>query len=297
MSRSTQSVEDDAAGGLSIGELERRTGVPGATLRTWESRYGAPAPTRLPGGHRRYSDTDVELVADIMRRRAAGQQLSTAVEAARAARELVQPSVFAALRHQYPRLRSHVLAKPRLFALTRAMEDECCARAEHPVLFACFQREDLYDQSRSRWEELARTARSATVLADFQRTRTGGQRPGPVLVGLAADAVLRREWVVVCDAPDYPACLAGWEIPGRADPPDGERLFETVLSVDPQVVRTAARTCAGLAAEHADTTAGVSVPDGLNEPVREGSADLHRAEGLFDRMLDYLAAERVPAGP
>lgn len=40
--------------GMSIGALSRATGVPAATLRTWERRYGFPAPDRTDSGHRRF---------------------------------------------------------------------------------------------------------------------------------------------------------------------------------------------------------------------------------------------------
>ncbi len=40
--------------GLTIQEAGRLLGVPGPTLRSWERRYGLPATTRSPGGHRRY---------------------------------------------------------------------------------------------------------------------------------------------------------------------------------------------------------------------------------------------------
>lgn len=286
MSRGTRSHGNDAAGLLSIGELERRTGVPGATLRTWEARYGAFDPQRLPGGHRRYTEADVDLVAEILRRRSAGQQLVAAIEAATAARQELDPSVFATMRRGHPWLRAHVLAKSRLLALTRAMEDECCARAEAPVLFGCFQERRFYDRSRKRWLELARTARTAVVMADFDDTR--GPRQGPELIPLPPGAVLRREWVLVCDAPDYPGCLAGWEIPGQEHAEDGRRRFETVLSVDPQVVRSAARACAGLAASFTDSARVIDELEELTEPAREGSPDLRRAESIFDRMLDYL---------
>ena len=39
---------------LSIGALARATGIAVETLRTWESRYGFPAPERKPSGHRVY---------------------------------------------------------------------------------------------------------------------------------------------------------------------------------------------------------------------------------------------------
>ncbi len=44
---------------MSIGELAERTGVPVATIRTWEQRYDLPAPARSPGGHRRYGAEDL----------------------------------------------------------------------------------------------------------------------------------------------------------------------------------------------------------------------------------------------
>lgn len=50
------------SGHLNIAAVARRTGVPSATLRKWEQRYGVLRPTRSSGGHRRYSDVDVTRV-------------------------------------------------------------------------------------------------------------------------------------------------------------------------------------------------------------------------------------------
>jgi len=44
----------------SIGAVGQMLGVPPATLRTWEERYGLPVPERSPGGHRLYSRDQVE---------------------------------------------------------------------------------------------------------------------------------------------------------------------------------------------------------------------------------------------
>jgi DNA-binding transcriptional MerR regulator len=41
---------------MTIGDLAQRAGVPVATIRTWEQRYGLPAPARRAGGHRRYGE-------------------------------------------------------------------------------------------------------------------------------------------------------------------------------------------------------------------------------------------------
>ncbi|MGE5287639.1 MAG: MerR family transcriptional regulator [Micromonosporaceae bacterium] len=44
----------------SIGAASRVLGVPAATLRTWQDRYGVVLPQRSPGGHRLYSRDQLE---------------------------------------------------------------------------------------------------------------------------------------------------------------------------------------------------------------------------------------------
>ena len=44
----------------SIGAVGQMLGIPPATLRTWEERYGLPVPERSPGGQRVYSRDQVE---------------------------------------------------------------------------------------------------------------------------------------------------------------------------------------------------------------------------------------------
>ena len=75
---------------LSISELAHLTGVPHATLRSWESRYGFPQPSRLPGGHRRYARSDVDAVLEVLRHRRGGLSLEAAVHRV-AAEPLVDP--------------------------------------------------------------------------------------------------------------------------------------------------------------------------------------------------------------
>lgn len=45
-----------------IADVERDTGLPRATIRIWERRYGFPAPTRDARGDRLYSDEQVDLL-------------------------------------------------------------------------------------------------------------------------------------------------------------------------------------------------------------------------------------------
>ena len=47
------------AGACNIQAVARRTGIPSATLREWEQRYGVLKPERTAGSHRRYTERDV----------------------------------------------------------------------------------------------------------------------------------------------------------------------------------------------------------------------------------------------
>ena len=87
--------------GHAIGEAVEGTGVPEATLRMWKRRHGFPTPERLPSGHRRYSDEDLELVARVAAAREAGVSLAVAIAHARAVAPAPQ-SVFANLRRLRP---------------------------------------------------------------------------------------------------------------------------------------------------------------------------------------------------
>src|SRR5215218_338432 len=233
---------------LTISDLAERTGVPPATLRSWESRYDFPRPTRLAGGHRRYAERDVAAVLEVLRHRDSGLALEAAVR--RTASEPPQTwSLYAELRRRHTELVPQRLSKSTLVALSHAIEDECCARAEQPLLFGGFQRDKFLRESYARWVELARTASTAVVFADLGSPRE--PRPGvPVEVALPQEAPLNREWIVVCDAPDLPALMVAVERPGQETVPDSRRRFEAVWTVDPRVVRHASRAAAALAAEN-----------------------------------------------
>jgi DICT domain-containing protein len=282
--------------GLAIGELARRTDVPAATLRSWEWRYGFPRPQRLAGGHRRYDVSDIDLIQDVLRMRASGMSLQAAIEHAVSRSAEADPSVFAGLRRRHPELVPQVLRKSTLLALSRAVEDECCARAEHPVIFASFQRERFYRQSQERWHEMARTARVVVAFGDFGEAAADApdlaaaspsKATVPLKVTVPADAPMRREWALVCETPDYPACVAGWEFPGQKDLTDADRRFEVLWTVDPQVVRDAAAICARLA-ESFSPGLGRRLGVLPSDPPPPPSADLQRAVSLLNRMTGYI---------
>ena len=294
-------TDEPVSASLTIGELAARTGVAVGTLRTWETRYGVPRPQRMPSGHRRYHVEDVTLVLETMRHRDRGLSMPHAVEQARSKLQELEPSVFAGLRRRHRDLRVQELHKPAVLALCRAIEDECCARADRPLLFGAFQRSAFYEPSRQRWEELSRTARAAVVFADFTSTspavagHVGADArepeqlvPGPLEVTVPVDSPLNREWVLVCESPDYPGCVVGWERPAEGGLARG---FETLWSVEPRVVRDAARLCARLSEE---LSPGFDFPywPQLDATPPDASAETRRASGILDRMLHYLAGAR-----
>jgi DNA-binding transcriptional MerR regulator len=263
---------------LTIGAVADQTGVAPATLRSWERRYGFPVAVRVPSGHRRYTSDHVDEVLAVLHDRDAGMSLEAAIGRAMARATRPEPSIYAGLRRRWPQLPVHLLSRRAMLAISRAIEDECCAQAERPVLIASFQRERFYRRSEARWRELARTAAVTAVFADFPTDRV--RRRAPAEISLPDDAPLLREWAVVCDGADAAACLAGIERPASAP----TRRFEAVWSVDPAVVRDAATIGARLA-QRADGPLHIAL--GVR-PAPDHGRLFDRATALTNRIVAYL---------
>jgi len=58
----------------------KETGLAADTLRAWERRYGLPSPNRTAGGHRLYSQRDIETIKWLMKRQSEGLSISRAVD-------------------------------------------------------------------------------------------------------------------------------------------------------------------------------------------------------------------------
>ncbi len=265
------------ASGLSIGQLAGATGVAAATLRMWEARHGFPAPTRGAGRHRRYDPDAVARIRLVLSERDRGLSLAAAIARARDWSPAPPGSIFAALREAQPGLQPARTPLWAMLALSRAIEDECLARAGRPVIAASFQTERAYRLAEPRWRELSRTAALAFVLAGFARSRS--PRGGPLEVRIGADEPVRREWAVICLDRHYLACLAAWELPQQ---PDG-RSFEMIWSTRPEAVAVALRAAVALAGPRlAGRGAGV-LADHAGPAPETGPA-------LATRMIGYLVA-------
>jgi len=58
----------------------QETGIKPDTLRAWERRYGLPQPQRTSGGHRLYSQHDIDMLKWLLARQAEGLSISRAVD-------------------------------------------------------------------------------------------------------------------------------------------------------------------------------------------------------------------------
>jgi DNA-binding transcriptional MerR regulator/methylmalonyl-CoA mutase cobalamin-binding subunit len=66
MSDQTPEVVGTGEGqGLTIEQVSRLLDIPTPTIRSWERRHGVPLASRTPGGHRRYSDRQVDLLRQL----------------------------------------------------------------------------------------------------------------------------------------------------------------------------------------------------------------------------------------
>jgi DICT domain-containing protein len=278
---------------LTTAQLAARTGLPAATLRMWESRHGFPSPARLPGGHRRYSDRDVESVLEVVRLRTQGLSLTAAIGAARSRTEQEPASVFAGLRRRRPDVAPTVLSKRVVLALTHALEDEYCAHATRGALIGSFQRERFYRTAERRWGEIARTAELAVALADFPQLR---DRPAATVeVPIEPRHPLAREWTLLINAPGAQACLAAWEQPTQVQVADAQRRFEVLWSFEPEVVWAATEVAGDIlrriAPGVAERLAGAAAGQASASP-----PELRFAAALAHRMIDYVGATEVKDG-
>lgn len=58
----------------------QKTGISADSLRAWERRYGLPLPVRTPGGHRLYSQYDIEIIKWLIAKQTDGISISRAVD-------------------------------------------------------------------------------------------------------------------------------------------------------------------------------------------------------------------------
>ena len=275
--------------GLAIKDVAERTGLAAGTIRMWEQRYGFPEPERTPSGYRVYSDDDVELLRRVVAFRERGLSVPASLERARAGNAgSDRPSIYGALLSQGAPLTPHKLRKRTLLAISRAIEDETLARAAEPFVAGAFQHERNYRAVEHRYRRLAANG-TAVVFADFDGVAKVPGRPAEVPI--SADDAIGNEWAVVVDAPGYAACLLAWEQPRRqgddANVSDADRRFEAAWTMDPEVVRHAARVSSALV-RRVDPDLGAHYDELLADRPLAMETPAPGLTALTNRMLAYL---------
>lgn len=282
-------MSDGAIDGFSIGVLASRTGVSPGVLRTWDTRFGFPAGSRSATGHRRFTDHDVALVREVLEARSSGLPLQVAIDAVRRRHGHGQDqrpaeSVHAVLARDFPQLPVQRLGRRALVALSHAVEDEALARAERPLVLGTFQEGHRYAGSSRRWDELARTASWAAVVADFDDSFPADPAARPARCQLPEGTAMRREWTVVTVSAARAAVLSAWEVPtGDGASP----VYESVISTHRPAALAAARVLVEVA-RSAGAEPPAAVAELLDEPSGLPDAPGSDADRMWLRALARL---------
>ena len=270
---------------LTIGTVAEQTGVSVPVLRSWEQRHGFPTATRLPSGHRRYTQQDVDAIIQVGRsatpgcrwkRPSNGPGTDAAPKPAR--------SIFADLRAASPDLTPHTLSKRSMLAISRAIEDEFCARAERPLLIGSLPTRGV----------LPAVSRA---LAIARRHRRSGGRHGRLRLRPASDDTTdrvgpRRQPAAPAGVDDRVRCarLGGLPRrlgrPGQTAAPDADRMFEAIWTAEPPVVRQASHIGLDLIARQAPQLS--RCPRSSLRSTPSIPRRVRRATELTNRIIAYL---------
>lgn len=155
-------------------------GCGAARLRAGGQRYEFPRPSRLPGGHRRYTEADAEAIKRALAEHTSGLALPAAFVCAREARREEPPAPCSR------RCDGGIQRQPGSALEANAgcpqprIEGEAAARAERGLHVGCFQRRRFYQESKRRWRDVPSGARLALAFADFGRVRRPAGAPAEV---------------------------------------------------------------------------------------------------------------------
>ncbi len=228
------------------------------------------------------------MVERVVAARATGLSLSAAIERVKRSTPLQNWSPFATLRRRQPELEPRLISKRALIALSHAIEDEMLARAERALIFGCFQRVRFYRQEQARWLELTDAAPAAAVFADFDAA--AAPLSAPAEIPIAPGDPLSREWALVCYGERHAVCMSGREpASSRADGLTAERRFETVWTVETDLVREVARGCAQAAAELVPEVGERAAASLLLRPISTPREQAALATAIINRTLSYIS--------
>lgn len=104
-----------------IAAVAEMTGVPSATLRAWERRYGIPAPRRTSSAYRLYDEDDVAAIRELVSLRKEGMSAADAAKVVQErlkSREAAKAKVINESENPFEGLRREMLSAVRAFDYT-----------------------------------------------------------------------------------------------------------------------------------------------------------------------------------
>jgi DNA-binding transcriptional MerR regulator len=233
----------------------KETGIAADTLRAWERRYGLPMPQRSAGGHRLYSQRDVETIKWLMKRQAEGLSISRAVDLwkeqlASGSDPLagsVSQNIVPAGTTNLENLRRDWLAACFRFDTTAAEQILNQAFAMHSVEIVCTEvmMRGLYEIGEL-WHKGTSTVQQEHFASEIAMRRL------EALIS-ASPAPTRAETILVACPPEewhtFPLLLItlflrrrGWNVVFLGAVVPTERMQETLDTVQPQLVILSAQT-------------------------------------------------------
>ena len=295
-----------------LGAVLRETGLKADTLRAWERRYGLPRPARSLGGHRLYSQRDIETLKWFVARQGQGLSISRAVALWRQLENegqdpLLEPayalvdtrmSPIGARAETLDELRQAWLASCLAFDEAEAEQVLASAFALYPVETVCFEillhslatagdkwyRGHITVQQEHFVSELSVRRVEAVLSATPPPTRAGriivGCAPedSHTFVPLLLTLLLRQR---------------GWEVIYFGARVPADRLAETVAEVKPHLAILTAQQL-GSAATLTDVADALQV---TRVPLAYGGRIFNLQPNLRKRVTGHFLGERIETAP
>jgi len=242
---------------FNIKAVVSQTGLNPATIRAWERRYGLPKPQRTAGGHRQYSQRDVDMLKWLIVRQDEGMSISHAVELWQSlidrGEEPLQSAQVGAVRTTAPVIGKHIDELRAAWIEACLSFDRESANEVLAHAFALFSPEIVCIQLiQESLVQIGDGWHQGTVTVQQEHfTSTLSEQKLETLIA-AAPSPTRRERIVVSAAPGerhtfglllltYLLRRRGWDVINLGADVPVEDFDSTIMDLKPQLVIVSAQ--------------------------------------------------------
>ncbi len=291
----------------------QETGLKPDTLRAWERRYGVPAPERTAGGHRLYSQHEIDMLKWLIARQEEGLNISHAVELWRQLESEGQDPLLS-YGHEAsppPTPKPALVAGGRIDALREAWIVACLRFEEFTAqqilaqAFAIFPMETVcFELLQKGLQHIGAAWYEGQVSVQQEHFASAlAVRQLESLLSSMASAVRQGRLLVVCPPGEQhtfsPLLLAlllrrrGWDVVYLGANVPLARLEASVQAIKPQMVLVAAQTLptAGTTMDMARLLQGIGVP------LAYGGGVFNHIAAARERIPGYFLGTSLPEAP